>query len=72
MTKAKINNLPKKLKYKQGFLVYFPNEDYQNDFQNKLKEFNQVGECYAHEKTQTTTDIIKKSERIRFGYLRYV
>ena len=45
-------------------LVYFSNEDYQNDFQNKLKEFNQVWECYAHEKTQTPTNVIMKSERI--------
>ncbi len=54
------------------FLVCLPNEDYQNDFQNKLKEFNQVRECYAHEKTKTTTNVVQESERIRFGYLRYV
>ena len=54
------------------YLVYFPNKDYQNDFQNKLKEFNQVWECYAHETTQTTTNIVQESERIRFGYLSYV
>ena len=53
-------------------LVCFLNEDYQNDFQDKLKEFDQVRECYSHEETETTTNVVQESKRIRFGYLSYV
>jgi hypothetical protein len=37
-----------------------------------LKELEQVGQGYAHEKSQTTPDIIEKSKRVRFGYLGYI
>ncbi len=57
---------------KKSVLIYFLDKYYKNDFQNKLKEFNQVRESYAHKETQTTTNVIKKSEPICFGYLSYI
>jgi hypothetical protein len=56
-----------KLKYRLKSLIYFPNEDYQKYFQTKLKEFNQVRKCYAHEKTQTTTNVVQESNASVLG-----
>jgi hypothetical protein len=65
--------LQKKTKYEKKYsFIYFPNEDYRKYFENKLKEFYQIRKCYAHEEPKTTTNVIKKSRRICFGYLSYI
>jgi len=50
----------------------FLKEKNHNDFGNKLKEFNDVWESYAHEKAQSSSDVIQESERISFGDLTYI
>ncbi len=65
--------MQKKTEYEKKYsFIYFPYEDYQKYFQNKLKEFYQIRKCYAHEESQTTTNVIQKSIRICFGYLSYI
>ena len=54
------------LKKITAFSPYKSNHNYIN---HKLKELEQVGQGYAHEKTQANPDIIEKSKRVRFGYL---
>ena len=39
---------------------------------NKLKELDQVGKGYAHEKAQTTPDVVEERKRVCFGYLSYI
>jgi len=38
----------------------------------KLKELDQVGKGYAHEKAQTTLDVVEERKRVCFGYLSYI
>ena len=50
-------------------MFFSSTESNQNELKNELTKLNQVGESYAHEKTQTSANIIQKSEPIRLGDL---
>ena len=63
-------DLPFKIDLLNRFLFQI---DYQNrtekNFDYELKKLYQVGEGYAHEKTETPADVIKESKAIYFRYL---